>query len=100
MIDIALARGKAAGRTIAVYAETKNPSYHRDLGLPLEDKLIAALDASPAAKNTIAMSTRSAPVLSPFGAKSSLTKPTGPRRAHAGATMPLGAMPLRATIWC
>jgi glycerophosphoryl diester phosphodiesterase len=26
--------------------ETKNPGYHRDLGLPLEDKLIAALDAA------------------------------------------------------
>lgn len=28
VIDIALARGKAAGRTIAVYAETKNPYWN------------------------------------------------------------------------
>lgn len=30
-------------RTIAVYPETKNPSYHKALGLPLEDKLIALI---------------------------------------------------------
>jgi glycerophosphoryl diester phosphodiesterase len=45
---IALVKAQSAklNRTIAVYPETKNPSYHRDLGLPLEDKLIVALDAA------------------------------------------------------
>lgn len=34
------------GRTVAVYPETKNPTYHRDLGLPLEDKLIELIKAA------------------------------------------------------
>jgi len=34
------------GRTVAVYPETKNPTYHRDLGLPLEDKLIDMIKAA------------------------------------------------------
>ena len=54
---IALVKAQSAklNRTIAVYPETKNPSYHRDLGLPLEDKLIAALNAA-------GWNSRSAPV--------------------------------------
>jgi glycerophosphoryl diester phosphodiesterase len=55
IIDFAKARSAKPGRGIAIYAETKNPSYHRDLGLPLEDKLIAALDAA-------GWNSRSAPV--------------------------------------
>ena len=45
---IELARDESArrGRTIAIYPETKNPTYHRDLGLPLEDKLISAIRAA------------------------------------------------------
>lgn len=46
LIDLVKAQSKATGRSIAVYPETKNPSYHRDLGLPLEDKLIAAVNAA------------------------------------------------------
>ena len=54
---IALVKAQSAklNRTIAVYPETKNPSYHRDLGLPLEDKLIVALNAA-------GWNSRSAPV--------------------------------------
>ncbi|MBS0345094.1 MAG: glycerophosphodiester phosphodiesterase [Proteobacteria bacterium] len=40
LIDLVKAKSTASGRSIAVYPETKNPTYHRDLGLPLEDKLI------------------------------------------------------------
>lgn len=42
---IALAKRKSAetGRTIGIYPETKHPTYHQALGLPLEDKLLAAL---------------------------------------------------------
>lgn len=44
---IALAKAKStATRQIVLYPETKNPSYHRALGLPLEDKLIAAINAA------------------------------------------------------
>jgi glycerophosphoryl diester phosphodiesterase len=46
VIDLAKAQSAKLGRTIAVYPETKNPTYHRDLGLPLEDKLIAMIDAA------------------------------------------------------
>jgi glycerophosphoryl diester phosphodiesterase len=37
---------KKSGRPIALYPETKNPSFHRAQGLPLEDKLLALLTAA------------------------------------------------------
>jgi glycerophosphoryl diester phosphodiesterase len=42
---IALAKRKSheTGRTIGIYPETKHPSYHQDLGLALEDRLVQAL---------------------------------------------------------
>jgi len=43
VIDLVRTESARLGRSIAIYPETKNPTYHRDLGLPLEDKLIAAL---------------------------------------------------------
>ena len=55
IIGLVKTQSAKLGRTILVYPETKNPSYHRDLGLPLEDKLIAAL-------NEAGWNNRSAPV--------------------------------------
>jgi len=55
IIDLVKTQSAKLGRTVLVYPETKNPSYHRDLGLPLEDKLIAALNAA-------GWNSRSAPV--------------------------------------
>jgi glycerophosphoryl diester phosphodiesterase len=46
IIDFAKAKSKETGRTIAIYPETKNPTYFRDLGLPLEDKVVAAINAA------------------------------------------------------
>jgi len=46
IIDFAKAKSKETGRTIAIYPETKNPTYFRDLGLLLEDKVIAAINAA------------------------------------------------------
>jgi glycerophosphoryl diester phosphodiesterase len=46
VIDLAKAKSRETGRTIGIYPETKNPTYFRDLGLPLEDKLIAMLEAA------------------------------------------------------
>jgi glycerophosphoryl diester phosphodiesterase len=42
---IALAKRKSAekGRTIGIYPETKHPTYHQSIGLPLEDRLLDAL---------------------------------------------------------
>ncbi len=45
IIDLAKSRS-VNGRVVAVYPETKNPTYHRELGLPLEDKLIAIVKAA------------------------------------------------------
>jgi glycerophosphoryl diester phosphodiesterase len=45
IIDLAKSRS-TDGRVIAIYPETKNPTYHRNLGLPLEDKLIETLQAA------------------------------------------------------
>ena len=44
IIDLAKRTAQETGRTIWIYPETKNPSYHRDLGLALEDRLLDALE--------------------------------------------------------
>jgi len=44
ILDLAAAKQKETGRPIAIYPETKNPTFFRDLGLPIEDKLIAMLE--------------------------------------------------------
>ncbi|NHZ35845.1 glycerophosphodiester phosphodiesterase [Massilia rubra] len=46
---------KKSGRNIILYPETKNPTFHREAGLPLEDKLLALLTAA-------GWNSRSAPV--------------------------------------
>ena len=56
VIDLAKLKAKETGRSIGVYPETKNPSYFRLLGLPLEDKMLAALTAA-------GWNSRSAPVI-------------------------------------
>ena len=43
VLDLAAARSRDAGRAIGVYPETKHPAYFRSIGLPLEDRLLAAL---------------------------------------------------------
>ena len=42
---LALVQAKANkhGRTVGVYPETKHPTFHTEIGLPLEDRLLAAL---------------------------------------------------------
>jgi glycerophosphoryl diester phosphodiesterase len=42
---IALAKRKSAekGRPIGIYPETKHPTYHKSIGLPLERRLVSAL---------------------------------------------------------
>ena len=46
---------KKSGRTIALYVETKNPTFHRQSGVPLEDKLLEVLGGA-------GWNSRSAPV--------------------------------------
>ncbi len=43
IIDLAKRKSREIGRTIGIYPETKHPTYHQSLNLPLEDKLLAAL---------------------------------------------------------
>ena len=44
VIELAQRLGKERGRTLGIYPETKHPTYFRSIGLPLEDRLIAALE--------------------------------------------------------
>ena len=46
IIDLVKARRTATGREIGIYPETKHPSFHRQLGLGLEDRLIASINAA------------------------------------------------------
>jgi glycerophosphoryl diester phosphodiesterase len=55
VIELAQAEGKRTGRTVGVYPETKHPTYFRAAGLPIEEKLLASLEAH-------AWNTRDAPV--------------------------------------
>ncbi|GIJ75830.1 glycerophosphoryl diester phosphodiesterase [Micromonospora phaseoli] len=43
VIDLARAEGKARGRVIGVYPETKHPTYFASIGLPLEEPLVEVL---------------------------------------------------------
>jgi glycerophosphoryl diester phosphodiesterase len=45
MIDFVAAEAAARGRTIGIIPEIKHSTYFRGLGLPLEDKVLATLDA-------------------------------------------------------
>lgn len=52
VIDLAKSESARVGRTIGIAPETKHPSYHFALGLPLEDRLLKALaDAGWTAKS-------------------------------------------------
>jgi glycerophosphoryl diester phosphodiesterase len=43
VIELAQQLGRELKRPIGVYPETKHPTYFRNIGLPLEDKLLASL---------------------------------------------------------
>lgn len=44
IIELALSAGRARGRPVGVYPETKHPSYFASLGLPLEQALLESLE--------------------------------------------------------
>jgi glycerophosphoryl diester phosphodiesterase len=46
VIDLAKAESVRTGRTIGIYPETKHPTFHAALGLPLEDRLLDMLKAA------------------------------------------------------
>lgn len=45
VIELAQRLGTESGRRVGIYPETKHPTYFRNLGLPLEDHLLASLQA-------------------------------------------------------
>lgn len=46
VIDLAKAKTTETGRTIAIYPETKHPTYFQSIGLPLEQRLLDTLAAN------------------------------------------------------
>lgn len=46
IIALAQREGAARGRSIGVYPETKHPTWHCELGLPLEEAMLAALHSA------------------------------------------------------
>ena len=44
VIDLVRAESKARGREIGLYIETKHPSYHRGLGLAMDEALVSLLE--------------------------------------------------------
>ena len=44
VIELAQQMGRELARPIGIYPETKHPTYFRNLGLPLEDRLLASLE--------------------------------------------------------
>jgi glycerophosphoryl diester phosphodiesterase len=45
VIKLALHEAERRGRSVWVYPETKHPSYHQSVGLPLERRLVSILSA-------------------------------------------------------
>ncbi|CAN7674404.1 glycerophosphodiester phosphodiesterase [Variovorax paradoxus] len=46
VIDLAKRKSREEGRRIGIYPETKHPTYHQSIGLPLEDRLLNVLSAA------------------------------------------------------
>ena len=55
ILDFQKLKTRETGRAIAIYPETKNPTWFRDMGLPMEDKLIAMI-------NTAGLNSKTAPI--------------------------------------
>ncbi len=43
VIDLVKARTKSTGRIIGIYPESKHPTFHKNLKLPIEDKILESL---------------------------------------------------------
>jgi glycerophosphoryl diester phosphodiesterase len=55
VIDLAKAKTLETGRTIAIYPETKHPSYFKSINLPLEKRLVDTLNANGYSGKTAAV---------------------------------------------
>ena len=52
VIDLAKSESARTGRTIGIAPETKHPTFHAALGLPIEDRLLETLEAAGWAEKT------------------------------------------------
>lgn len=52
VIDLAKKESAKRGRVIGIYPETKHPTFHHAIGLPLEDRLVAQLKKAGWTKKT------------------------------------------------
>ena len=46
VIELAKRKSREEDRRVGVYPETKHPTYHQDIGLPLEERLLRVLSAA------------------------------------------------------
>ncbi len=46
VIELAKRKSREEGRRVGIYPETKHPTYHQSIGLPLEDRLLEVLTAA------------------------------------------------------
>lgn len=46
VIELAKRKSREENRRVGIYPETKHPTYHQSIGLPLEDRLLAVLAAA------------------------------------------------------
>ena len=46
VIELVKRKSREEGRRIGIYPETKHPTYHQSIGLPLEDRLLACCSAA------------------------------------------------------
>jgi glycerophosphoryl diester phosphodiesterase len=46
VIELAKRKSREEGRRIGIYPETKHPTYHQSINLPLEDRLLGVLSAA------------------------------------------------------
>ena len=46
VIELAKRKSREEGRRVGIYPETKHPTYHQAIGLPLEERLLAVLNAA------------------------------------------------------
>ena len=52
VIDLAKSKSAQRGRSVGVYPETKHPTFHQEVGLKLEDRLLLVLNTTEAVEVT------------------------------------------------
>ena len=69
VLDLARKQSRKRGRPIGVYPETKHPTFHAQLGLPLERPLVARSTATGSTTPTTPVYIQSLRAVEPEGAE-------------------------------